>query len=222
VRHGFLEGSRFLAIPYFQWNRDIMRIAEKYYVGVRAWDVDFETVPPDPYNIRCFVVVSTTDPETVKQLVDRAREYDARLILLFHVVSGNITRYETEYPMEEFAEIIDYINRTGVRVVTFSDVFDGNLGPARSDYEDSGKAILSANTTRVTVHHNLPLKPQSGTGNARKRKRGKLLGGEHYRHNVHHRVQREASPRHPSVLVCRQQVKPGEGQRGPSSTPIGL
>jgi hypothetical protein len=101
VRHGFLKGSRFLAIPYFQWNRDVMRIAKKYYVGVRAWDVDFETVPPDPYNIRCFVVVNSTDSETVKQLIDQAKEYDAWLILLFHIINRKYHQVRDRVPFEQ-------------------------------------------------------------------------------------------------------------------------
>jgi hypothetical protein len=62
--------------------------------------------------------------------------------------------------LNRFAEIIDYINKTGIGVVTFSDVFDGNLGPARPYYENSGVAILPANATEVTVYPDLPLKPK--------------------------------------------------------------
>jgi len=129
IANGFVKGSRFFAPPKDATNAAVVAQIMENYVGCSTGKGYGAIPPPDPYYLCVTIWVDGTTPlANVQKVVDNARTYNAWSIIAFHDLTG----------MEAlFQSIIDYIQASGLEVVTLSDVFDGTLeaGKLGSGYE---------------------------------------------------------------------------------------
>lgn len=127
VENGFLNGSRFIAAPYYSWNYKIVQTVSDYFEMMRSTPCEYgyyETLEPaTEYNLRTFPVLNTTSVSSITTAINQAQEYNQWLILTFHVINET-TSESTVYSTADFEQILSYIDSESVPVITFSDFFD--------------------------------------------------------------------------------------------------
>lgn len=126
LENGFERGAEYIALPNHAWDDEIIELVKEYYSGCMTHTGGHETVPPsDPYKIIVMPIQKNTSVDDVKSWIDDCVENDSWLILLFHNLVKDPIRY-TEYDIEDFQNILDYINEKNVRVETMSAILNGN------------------------------------------------------------------------------------------------
>jgi len=150
--NGFSVGSRFLSVPYNAYNSTVDTEAKKYYTAITPWDYIYETVPPNFHNLRCYTILNTTTVSQIQHYIDGAKAYHAWLILKFHQITSPADA-QTKYTPENFASVINYINSTGLKTVTLSDVLLPNLNIRVKDWNRNiltGAAVYANETTLMS------------------------------------------------------------------------
>jgi len=112
---------RGFATPNGAYNAKVLSAIAKYYDYHRAAWGGSNSWPYNKYEILAQEVSNTTTPAQVKQWIDSAVVNKQWLVLLFHeIVAGTAGGYQ--YNINQFAQIIDTIKVSPIRVVTFADV----------------------------------------------------------------------------------------------------
>lgn len=125
IENGFYKGSRFFVPPYHTITPVSLDQIDKYYLASQHRHPLFDTIPPESQYLNVKLEVDAATPlATIQGLVDRTVEDQAWLTLFFHDLSGMLVLFQ---------DIIDYVEASGLEVVTFSDVFDELIG-IRADY----------------------------------------------------------------------------------------
>lgn len=102
-----------IAIPYSFYNEEIRELTKNYYKGVRVFDRD--TNRPnnyDPYWLKSFAVVNTTEFEEIQAWIDRAVEEKSWVIIMLHGITEN-REEEYETTPEILQHTLHYIQSLG-------------------------------------------------------------------------------------------------------------
>ena len=123
--HGFNPTS--ISTPYGDFdNRVIKFIKERFQSHRTAWDVDYAVntnglnIIKDPFYISVFELKGSTTVNEAKKIIDLAIKNKTWLVFLLHVVKegGKIERYE--YDIKKLEQIVKYIIKKNVEVLTLS------------------------------------------------------------------------------------------------------
>ncbi len=128
ITHEYLEkhqfpGRQFYALPYGQYNEAVIQALKPYFPFIRpnyALHQPSGYVVPERMNSQ--VILSYTPVAQIIDWIDRAMENQDLLILVFHKVEIE-TQYETEYSLENFIAVLDYLKFNQIPVVTLSEFF---------------------------------------------------------------------------------------------------
>jgi peptidoglycan/xylan/chitin deacetylase (PgdA/CDA1 family) len=158
VENGFERGARIFIYPYEDFSEQTNSVVSKYfcmfgnlyYTGSRSF-IFFNNIDI-PFS---FSALSTSTDTTwdntkvanMKSSIDYAYSLRLPVVILFHRI--DISRFE---------EVLQYILSKGFKIVTFSDILDGNVDWF-SGLKGSGVATISASSTKVTVSHGLATIP---------------------------------------------------------------
>jgi hypothetical protein len=138
VENQLSRGAGHLAYPLGKQNTSLVRpLVRKHFATARVASSGPETIPPaDPHLLRALNVTHETTPRDVIAAVRRAQENKEWLILMLHHLVEGEPQNSLEYRMADFEALIDGIAKTGVRVMTVSEVwaacgsaFDATSGP---------------------------------------------------------------------------------------------
>ncbi|HUS26852.1 MAG TPA: IPT/TIG domain-containing protein [Kofleriaceae bacterium] len=102
---------------------DVLGLARRYFASCRTiYTTHHETFPPsDPQKLRTLYVTNGVALTTVKQAIDNARQTHEWIILVFHRFNPMPT-VTTEWSPADFAELVDYVAASGIKVQTVGDV----------------------------------------------------------------------------------------------------
>jgi len=106
------------ASPFGNFDNHVLSYIAKYYSNHGpAWPNEVNAFPFDDYHVAVHEIRNITTVAEVKGWIDSAKANDEWLVILAHgVVETEPTLYEVS--ASDFAEIVDYVNLSGVPVVT--------------------------------------------------------------------------------------------------------
>jgi peptidoglycan/xylan/chitin deacetylase (PgdA/CDA1 family) len=138
------KGSRFWVEPYNDWNETVRTEVQKYYHMACLGQSKLSTIPPaDMYNVVRYATGNWTSLKAVTDLIDNATTYRTWLILNMHIITTGDTSQSTYMSNSTFADILSYIQSSGIAVKTFSEVYDDLI----SDSEPPTFEEITADTT---------------------------------------------------------------------------
>ena len=110
---------QYFATPYGAYNTSVKNHIMTYYDVHRTVDIGYNSKDNlDVSRLKCMSILSTTTASEVEEWVEKAKEENLWLILLYHRVADDPGEYDTTPAM--FAEHMEAINESGIPVVTIS------------------------------------------------------------------------------------------------------
>lgn len=124
IEHGFYKGSRFFVPPGNRVNAAVLEQIKSYYLACSAArtfvsDTRADAIPPNPFFMQTEPLHDAIPLATVQGWVDDVVEDQGWLTLMLHNIDDMLVLFQN---------VIDYIEASGLEVVTFSDVFDEFIG----------------------------------------------------------------------------------------------
>ncbi len=106
------------ALPYGAYNADILAKAAKYYTSVRAYETGTNANGTFPYEVKIRGVLDTTTENEFTSWIDEAIANHEWVVVVFHEISDS---GDDAYhiPPADFAQMIDAVNASGIRVITY-------------------------------------------------------------------------------------------------------
>lgn len=148
VNNGFINGARFFAYPYGDYNQAVInkvkerhRIARSTIKG--AYQPHFEMLDNDiDLLVKARQVTASDSPATVQGWIDDTIVQQGLLVLLFHIIVDSGATGELEYNKADFETIADYLlsksAQIGVRTLS-------------KYYEDSFLPLVYSEEQKVAV-----------------------------------------------------------------------
>ncbi len=129
TNNGFQKGAGHFAYPYGEFhNEELMHLVQKYYKTARTIEGGVETLPPsDQHRLRAMVIINSTSPAEVSEMVENAIASGDWLILVFHRIVDSDANEEVEYRASNFEEIVEGIAASGIDVMTVSEVYESGF-----------------------------------------------------------------------------------------------
>jgi peptidoglycan/xylan/chitin deacetylase (PgdA/CDA1 family) len=123
--NGFVNNSNILIYPHGDYNKNTIRIIKKLNIisGRTIEDGYNSKIPSDLYNIKVKNVTSGLKVEQIYSCIDKAIQDNLTLILLFHKLENVTDDTKMQYPVNDFYQIIDYMNKkkNKINIITYSD-----------------------------------------------------------------------------------------------------
>ena len=125
--NGFVKGARFYLLPGGVHNSTLVEVAQDYYTMVRGAGGSYEgegSIATMKYPVQgSYTVVASTSLATIQGILDRNAAKGIWTQLVFHniVASGATGAACNE---ATFKGIIDYIHTKGIKVATYSEIYD--------------------------------------------------------------------------------------------------
>lgn len=117
-------GWRHLVYPNGRIDKDAIETVRHYFTSGRTTvnQLGLETWPPgDQYRLRAMSVLSTDTPEALIDLIDRAAASGGWLILAFHQIREDVIEYPTEYLLDDFTRVVEYLAVADVDVLLLTE-----------------------------------------------------------------------------------------------------
>ena len=114
------RGKDLYALPYGVYNQQILSIGSQYFSWIRPSDSLNQPsgyIPAGRMNARSVIV--NTPVDTIKVWIDRAKEYNDWVVLVFHRIEEDPV-YDTDYRESSFREIIQYAVDCDVPIMPMS------------------------------------------------------------------------------------------------------
>lgn len=119
------RGSDLYAIPYGRYNEEVMKTVSSYFTWIRPDDSMHQ---PTGYiahhRVNSQVVPYRMPVSVVINWIDEAIQNRDNLLLVFHKIVDN-PLVDSEYSLNDFKEILEYLHYRGVEVVPLSQVVNG-------------------------------------------------------------------------------------------------
>lgn len=116
VEQGYPEGANHFVAPFGKVGPDTLDLISNYhYTNYLTNDVLSGTPPADPLSIER---VAIDDIEYAKRQIKRAAKYNMLVVFSVHTVGNADDRWISS---DGFAEVLDYLERTDIEVVTPTD-----------------------------------------------------------------------------------------------------
>jgi peptidoglycan/xylan/chitin deacetylase (PgdA/CDA1 family) len=109
------------ASPYGLVNNQVTSYIANYYESAVDGPDGLNTYPFSDYAIRGLEVTNSIAVDTVKSQIDLAVSNNQWLIILFHKIVESTPQESYEYNVDDFEEIVDYVNQQNIPVVTVSE-----------------------------------------------------------------------------------------------------
>lgn len=78
------------ALPYGKGDSEVEWFAKKYFATIRGADTGINTRQNiNPYNLKALIITKDTDPEILKEMLDKTRQTHGWLILVYHNVNSD-------------------------------------------------------------------------------------------------------------------------------------
>ncbi|MCP5058947.1 MAG: polysaccharide deacetylase family protein [bacterium] len=124
-KRGFDAGLGHLAYPLGRQDPKVVRpLVRKHFTTARLASAGPETIPPaDPHLLRAVNVLDTTTPEEVGEIALRAKKHGEWAILMFHLLNDD-PQVEIAYAIDDFKKALVEVEKTGVKVLPVSEVWD--------------------------------------------------------------------------------------------------
>lgn len=117
-------GWHHLVYPNGRIDQEAIETVRQYFTSGRTTvnQLGLETWPPgDPYRLRAMSVLATDAPEALIDLIDRAATSGGWLILAFHQITDAVIEHPTEYRLDDFKRVVEYLADADVDVLLLSD-----------------------------------------------------------------------------------------------------
>jgi len=163
-RAGLNSAPNWFIYPHGSTNATLSKVVGRFYKFARTTYASPEAYPfGSPLCVRTLELSNAvssggsitieTPPEDVISAVRDAARYRTPLILTFHRIEA-LPSDRPGYPIKEFREIIDAIRRTGIPVLTFSqlDVRNGVLDKNAMVYRPGAPPMTTVAVTDVSPH----------------------------------------------------------------------
>ncbi len=131
--HSFLKKNKYkssnyhLAYPLGKTNSSAVSVVSSKFATARLASGGIETIPPaDLYKLRAFNVLKTTTPKELKEVIQRTRENNQWLILMFHHIKESATD-EIDYSTSNFRELAKIISSSNIEILTMNQVWEKYL-----------------------------------------------------------------------------------------------
>jgi len=135
-KRGFDAGLGHLAYPLGRQDPKVVRpLVRKHFTTARLASAGPETIPPaDPHLLRAVNVLNTTTPEEIGAIALRAKQHGEWAILMFHLLNDD-PQLEIAYAIDDFKKALQEVEKTGVKVLPVSEVWDriGGIRTVRGD-----------------------------------------------------------------------------------------
>lgn len=116
IDNGFERGSRFIIWPFNAYDSSALTLASRHhYMGFSLSDTPVGHRLTDPLITGR---IQGDDPDLVKQSIDFAAQYNQLAVLMYHSIGSADWISESD-----FEDIISYINRADIDVITTSDLW---------------------------------------------------------------------------------------------------
>lgn len=131
LKNNFSKGADHYALPYGAFDEHtVLPLVKKYFTSNKTIFIglDEETLPPNNQNkLRPVYITNETATSSIYTQIDNCKKNNLWCILTFHkIVPIEDVDTSTEYSISDFAYIVDYINTSGIKVKTVSDVINTN------------------------------------------------------------------------------------------------
>lgn len=181
-KNGFHKGAEDFAYPNGAWNETVINLAKKYFRSARTIiHYDESIIPGDYYLLRSFTVNKDTTVDEIMVEIERAKNNNSWLILVFHKLVNNPIA-STEYPIGKFDDLINRVKISNIRVKTISDVL--NISKISNGFNGVDIDNIVDKTSNQEIEGIKTLKDgliigENGT-NTSIRKNGSVAGDEFY------------------------------------------
>ncbi len=119
-----LRGRHFYALPYGRYDDRVLRALKPYFPFVRP---NYSLHQPSGYvlhdTLNSQVVSKYTPVEEVFDWIDLAEKNNDLLILVFHKIETKPI-YDSEYGLDDFIRVLEYLKHSKMPVTTLSDYFN--------------------------------------------------------------------------------------------------
>lgn len=153
VANGFAKGSRFFVAPGNTYDANLLSLIPQYYTAsqISLRGPLYQCVPPvNPYTLSCRDTDEFNTAANLaiyKGIIDYAVTNNAWITFYAHNMINSTL----------FTEFLDYVVASGIKVVTFSDVFDNVVG--NDGYKVTNTGYANTVTNGTWIPHGLPLTP---------------------------------------------------------------
>ena len=156
---GFTRSSGFFAYPYHKYNDTVLSLVNSTYKMARN-DFGADEQPhihiddPDniPFLVKATEILSTTDPNYILSVIDRAVSQKSLLVLSFHQINDTLSD-ETMWSQANFQTVSDYlktkVDEGWLDVMTFSDYYSKISNKPTSAWANVTKTLT--NDVNVSV-----------------------------------------------------------------------
>lgn len=125
VDNGFYAGSRHIAYPFGEYNKEVKEIARKYYdLAFTTKEHWFAEQSVDKMEIPRFSVTNTDYTlQEIQDMILTAKQNKQLLIIYLHNIgTEGIGSSTPDWSVSEFEQIIDYCNQIDIDVVNTADI----------------------------------------------------------------------------------------------------